>query len=280
MAAVESGDHDVAGDDGSAGTTQGQHGHGPVVHPAPFPGRSVESEELSVDSAYGNDSFADRGCRQYFARHPRAPRHGTVGARERDHLAAAAADNHEARPCAGPPGDGDAGIGLPEPLAAERVVCRDVTVVAGGEHLASGELRSKLEATAVLARGGPAAPEFLDLRLRLECFEVRRCQLVLVVSQEPGEAAAARQGEHRDERDGSREQHAALRMVDVVRIAHRGVVHVNWMEEMSPRRDRRASSEPGRGSKAKAPHRQAPSRRIRGPRHGRREPDGCRLEAP
>ena len=232
MAAVEPRDHDIADDDGSAGSAQGQDGYGTVVDPAPFPVRGVEPEKPSVDGAYGDDPFADRRRRQYFARHLRAPRDGAVRAGECDHGAAAAADHHETGSCAGTSGDGDTGIDLPEPLAGERVVRCDVAFVTGDEHLASGHDRAKIETLAAHAGGGSAAPECLDPGRRLELLELRGLRRVVVASHKPADGAAARQGEHCKEREGARDPRAAGRILDVVRIAHRLAVRVSLMEGM------------------------------------------------
>ena len=280
VAAVESGDHGLAGDDRSAGSAQGQGGHGAVVHPGSRAARGVESVELSVDGAHGHHPVSDRGRRKHLARQLRAPCGGAVRAGECNHAARAVAHHDQAASRAGASGEGETGFGLPEPLAGGRIVCRDVAVVAGGEQPAVGQHRSKVELLAVFAGGDPATPERPDVGRGLERFELRRGRFVLVVAQESREGAAAGEGERRREGDGRREHHAVARGLDVVRIAHRRSVHVNWMEGMCIRRDRRASSEPGRGWKARAPHRPAPSPRTRGPRRRRRGRDGRRPAAP
>ena len=62
-------------------------------------------------------------------------------------------------------------------------------------------------------------------------FELRRLRFVLAVPQEPGERAAARQREHCEEGDEWRELRAAVRMGDLVRIAHREPVRISLMVE-------------------------------------------------
>ena len=281
MAAVESGDHDLAGNDGSAGSAQGQGGHGAIVHPDSSPARGVESVELSVDGAHGHYPFPDRGRRQHLTRQLRAPRDAAVRAGQRNHAACTVAHHDEAASRPGTSGEGEVGVGLPEPLAGGRIPGPDIAVVAGGEQPASGQHRSQVELLAAFAGSDPPTPQRLDVGRRLERFELRRCRLVFLVSEESREGTAAREGKGGREGDGCwREHHAAVRRLDVMRIAHRRSFHVNWMAGTCTRRDRRASSESEYGSKAKAPHRQAPSPRTRGPRRCRRGRTGCRPAIP
>ena len=202
VAAVESGDHHLAGNDGRAGPAQGQGGHGAVVYPDPSPARGVESVELSVDGAHGHYPFPDRRRRQHLARQLRLPRDGAVRAGERNHAARAVAGHDEAASRAGASGEGETGVGFPELLAGERIVGPDVAVVAGREQPASGQYRPQVDLLAVFAGGDPATPECLDAGRRLERFKLRRLRFVVLVSEESREGAAAREGKGGREGDG------------------------------------------------------------------------------
>ena len=233
VTAVESGHHEVAGDDRSAGSSQREGRHRAVVDPASLPARGVEAEELSVDRAHDDDSLADRRRREHLARHLRAPRLRAVRAGERDHVAAAASDHDEAGSGAGAPGERDSGVDLPQPFSVEPVVCRDVALVTGREYPASGHGGAKLETAIALSGCGLPAPQRVDLDRRADAFELRRRRRVLrVAAHEIGEGAAARQGERGQERAESRKRRAVDRVVDIVRVAHGGTAHVSRMEGM------------------------------------------------
>ena len=233
MTAVESGHHEVSGDDRSAGSSQRQGRHRAVVDPASLPASRVETEEPSVDRAHHDDSLADRRRRQHLARHLRAPCLRAVRAGERDHVAATASGHHEPGSDAGPPGDRNSGVDFPQPFSGEPVICRDVALVTGREHPASGHGGAKLETASALSGCGLAAPQRVDFDCRVDTLELRRRRRVLrVAPQEIGNGAAARQGEHGQERAESRKRRAADRVVDIVRVAHGGTAHVSRMEGM------------------------------------------------
>ena len=233
MAAVEPGDHEVAGDHRSAGASQRQGRHRAVVDPASLPAPGVETEELAVDGAYDDDSRADRRRRQHLARHLRAPCLRAVRVGECNHVAATASGHDETGSGAGPPGNWNSGVDCPELFSGERVICRDVALVPGREHPASGHGGAKLKTQSALSGCGLPAPERVDFDCRLDTFEFRRRRCILrVAPQEFGDGAAARQGEHGEERAESRERRGADRVVDLVRVAHRGTAHVSRMEGM------------------------------------------------